>query len=87
MQWRHAHHCASRMPAAWPLHQNRLMRLTQTAHSQELCEEAHKRWALKAAAIAHRVGEVRIGEASVIIAVSSAHRQAALEACSTETEG
>jgi molybdopterin synthase catalytic subunit/molybdopterin converting factor small subunit len=32
-------------------------------------------------AIAHRTGDVPIGEASVIIAVSAAHRGAALEAC------
>jgi molybdopterin synthase catalytic subunit len=32
-------------------------------------------------AIAHRTGHVPIGEASVIIAVSAAHRGAALEAC------
>ncbi len=32
-------------------------------------------------AIAHRTGHVPIGEASVIIAVSSAHRGAALDAC------
>ena len=61
--------------------ERRSLRLRYTACLQELCEEAHKRWALKAAAIAHRVGEVRIGEASVIIAMSSAHRHAALEAC------
>jgi molybdopterin synthase catalytic subunit len=32
-------------------------------------------------AMAHRVGPVPIGEASVVIAVSAAHRAAALEAC------
>ena len=32
-------------------------------------------------AIAHRVGRLEIGEASVIIAVSSPHRKEALEAC------
>ena len=32
-------------------------------------------------AIAHRTGHVPIGEASVIIAVSAAHRGAAMEAC------
>jgi molybdopterin converting factor subunit 1 len=32
-------------------------------------------------AIAHRVGRVEIGEASVVIAVSATHRQAALAAC------
>jgi molybdopterin synthase catalytic subunit len=32
-------------------------------------------------AITHRLGPVQIGEASVIIAVSSAHRDAAFAAC------
>jgi molybdopterin synthase catalytic subunit len=32
-------------------------------------------------AIHHRIGRVEIGEASVVIAVSAAHRAAALEAC------
>ena len=32
-------------------------------------------------AIAHRLGVVDVGEASVIIAVSSVHRKEALEAC------
>jgi len=29
----------------------------------------------------HRLGEVPVGEASVVIAVSSAHRAAAMDAC------
>ena len=53
---------------------------TRLLPSQELCDTAHKRWTLQAAAIAHRVGEVRVGEASVMIAISSAHRREALEA-------
>ena len=32
-------------------------------------------------AIHHRIGPVEIGETSVVIAVSAAHRAAALEAC------
>ncbi len=36
---------------------------------------------VKHVAIAHRTGDVPIGEASVIIAVSAAHRGAAMEAC------
>ena len=36
---------------------------------------------IHAVAMAHRVGTVPIGEASVIIAVSSAHRGAAIDAC------
>lgn len=48
---------------------------------QEICRKAHDRWRLKKMALAHRIGPVAIGEASVIIAVSSAHRREALEAC------
>ena len=39
-----------------------------------------KRWELKKVAVAHRTGIVPVGTASVVIAVSSAHRAAALEA-------
>ena len=39
------------------------------------------RYELCAVAIHHRVGRVEIGEASVVIAVSAPHRQAALNAC------
>ncbi|KAK9824207.1 hypothetical protein WJX72_008535 [[Myrmecia] bisecta] len=45
-----------------------------------LCQAAACKWTIKRVAIAHRTGLVRIGEASVIIAVSSAHRREALEA-------
>jgi molybdopterin synthase catalytic subunit len=39
-----------------------------------------QRWELKKVAVAHRTGVVPVGQASVVIAVSSAHRAAALEA-------
>ncbi len=42
--------------------------------------DAAKRWPICRMAIVHRLGPVRIGEASVIIAVSSAHRDAAFAA-------
>jgi molybdopterin synthase catalytic subunit len=44
-------------------------------------EDAKKNWPICRMAISHRLGPVRIGEASVIIAVSSAHRDAAFAAC------
>jgi len=44
-------------------------------------EEACKKWPLCKMAIVHRLGPVQITEASVIIAVSSAHRDAAFAAC------
>jgi molybdopterin synthase catalytic subunit len=46
----------------------------------ELEAEARKRWPILDCAIVHRLGRVEIGEASVAIAVSSAHRQPAFEA-------
>jgi molybdopterin synthase catalytic subunit len=42
--------------------------------------QARARWPLVECAIVHRLGRVDVGEASVAIAVSSGHRQAAFEA-------
>jgi molybdopterin synthase catalytic subunit len=47
----------------------------------ELAEELTAKHELCAVAITHRVGRVEIGEISVAIAVSAAHRAAALAAC------
>jgi molybdopterin synthase catalytic subunit len=46
----------------------------------ELEVEARRRWPIVECAIVHRVGHLEIGEASVAVAVSTAHRQAAFEA-------
>ncbi|MEX0818016.1 MAG: molybdenum cofactor biosynthesis protein MoaE [Pirellulaceae bacterium] len=46
----------------------------------ELDAEAQQRWPLVGTAIVHRIGQVALGEASVAIAVSSAHRQDAFDA-------
>src|SRR5487761_1036817 len=46
----------------------------------ELAAEARRRWPLVECALIHRLGHLEIGEASVAVAVSSAHRQAAFEA-------
>jgi molybdopterin synthase catalytic subunit len=43
-------------------------------------EEAAKRWQICKMAIVHRIGPVQITQASVMIAVSSAHREAAFAA-------
>ena len=47
----------------------------------ELAAQLVGRHALSKVAIHHRVGRVEIGETSVVIAVSAAHRAAALDAC------
>ena len=44
-------------------------------------EDAKKRWQICRMAIVHRLGPVQITEASVVIAVSSGHRDAAFGAC------
>ena len=44
-------------------------------------EDARGRWPLQHVAMVHRLGEVGLCEASVVIAVSSAHRTEAFEAC------
>ena len=44
-------------------------------------EEVRRRWQIRKISMVHRVGAVAIGEASVVIAVSAAHRKEAFEAC------
>ncbi len=46
----------------------------------ELEAEARRRWPLEGCAIVHRIGHVAVGEASVAVAVSTPHRQAAFSA-------
>jgi len=46
----------------------------------ELEAEAKRRWSLVSVAMIHRLGRLELGEASVAVAVSSAHRDAAFEA-------
>lgn len=48
---------------------------------KEVCAHACQQWDIMKIAVAHRLGEVGVEEASVIICVSSPHRRAALEAC------
>jgi molybdopterin synthase catalytic subunit len=47
----------------------------------EIAESLRERYELTGIAIHHRVGRVGIGDTSVVIAVSAAHRQHALAAC------
>jgi len=51
------------------------------AEMRKIGDAALQRWPIVGVAIVHRVGVVPIGEASVVIAVSAAHRRAAFEAC------
>lgn len=47
----------------------------------EVAEQAHERWPLHRVAVAHRIGHLGIGDASIAIGVSSAHRKEAFAAC------
>lgn len=46
----------------------------------EICAEATEKWPILSVVAEHRVGDVAVGEASVAVAVSSAHRGDAFEA-------
>jgi MoaE-MoaD fusion protein len=48
---------------------------------REIAAEIHKKFEIDRVAIAHRLGRLEIGETSVFIAISSAHRPAAFDAC------
>src|SRR5688500_12854292 len=48
---------------------------------RKIIDEAAGRWPLLGWAVSHRVGTLKPGEVSVVVAVSSMHRQQAFEAC------
>jgi molybdopterin synthase catalytic subunit len=48
---------------------------------EQIGDEIFERWGVRSVAIAHRYGLLQVGETSVVIAVSSAHREAAFDAC------
>jgi molybdopterin synthase catalytic subunit len=48
---------------------------------REIARDLHTRFEVDALALVHRLGRLAIGETSVLIAVSSAHRAAAFDAC------
>jgi molybdopterin synthase catalytic subunit len=47
----------------------------------EIETEAHRRWPLEAVLIIHRYGRLDPGDRIVLVAIASAHREAALAAC------
>jgi molybdopterin synthase catalytic subunit len=66
----------------------RVIRLEYEAYTRmavsemrRLAAEARRRWPLRKVAMAHRIGTVPVGQASVAIAVSAAHRAEAFAAC------
>lgn len=51
------------------------------AKMQAIVAQIHDRFAIHRVAMVHRLGRLEIGETSVFIAVSAAHRGAAFDAC------
>jgi molybdopterin synthase catalytic subunit len=47
----------------------------------EIEDEARRRWTLEASLIVHRYGRLEPGDRIVLVATTSAHREAALESC------
>lgn len=48
---------------------------------QEIAAEAKRKWKLTQIRLVHRLGRLEIGEASVAVAVTAAHRGEAFDAC------
>jgi molybdopterin synthase catalytic subunit len=48
---------------------------------KEIENEAQAKWEIKKLVVIHRIGNLKVGEASIIIGVSSEHRCEAFEAC------
>lgn len=48
---------------------------------EKIATAARERWPLRALAIVHRLGYLKVGEISVAIAAAAAHRGEAFEAC------
>jgi molybdopterin synthase catalytic subunit len=51
------------------------------AQMKALAEEAIAKFSVRDVAVVHRLGRLHVGETSVLVAVASAHRGAAFEAC------
>ena len=47
----------------------------------EIAAEVRTKFAVGGVAMVHRIGQLQIGESSILIAVAAAHRQPAFEAC------
>ena len=48
---------------------------------REIENEAQTKWEIKKLVAFHRIGNIKVGEASIIIGISSEHRHEAFEAC------
>jgi molybdopterin synthase catalytic subunit len=50
-------------------------------HINHICTEAMEKWSLLDVLVLHRVGEIKINDAIVVIAVWASHRGDAMDAC------
>jgi len=48
---------------------------------EDIAAEAKKRWPVESVSVIHRVGWIPVGEEAVVVAVGSAHRAEAFDAC------
>ena len=48
---------------------------------RQIENEAQTKWGIKKLVAIHRIGNIKVGESSIIIGVSSEHRHEAFEAC------
>lgn len=48
---------------------------------QRIADEIRAKWQLEDVAICHRMGRLRVGEITLVVAVAAPHRQEAFEAC------
>jgi molybdopterin synthase catalytic subunit len=52
-----------------------------TSRMNEIAGEMMEKWPVRKAALLHRIGELGVGEVSVLVACSTPHRADAFEAC------
>ncbi|MGD9601503.1 MAG: molybdenum cofactor biosynthesis protein MoaE [Gammaproteobacteria bacterium] len=50
-------------------------------HLEDICADARRRWTLLETLVVHRIGDILPGDPIVLVAVWSAHRAEAFEAC------
>ena len=48
---------------------------------KEIADDAKQKWQLSNIAICHRIGELKVGDINLVVAVASAHRQDGFLAC------
>ena len=48
---------------------------------QRIAEEIKARWQLEDIAICHRMGQLEVGESTLVVAIAAPHRKEAFEAC------